>query len=291
MDNAEIIRSLLGTPNGYAQPPQDGRGENRYPVMSADEEGLDPYLKVNPQVSGMAWGGGMNGTDPQSRRAIVLNPYSNLTPRQSEAVRHNEYIRHQMNESGWKSNFAITPEQQEWSKKLGAYANNPAALRETMIARLATGDFVPAPTSEQQQIANTFGSPMPAGQVKRGNINLFRPSIPNPEGGDSTVLSASFGIDGQQVLLPLADEGRFFNADEAVEKYRRTGQHLGVFETPEAANAYADRLHKDYERGVYALPKEIPDRSLGYFSRDPQAYGAPPQRPAVIKTRRTTGKY
>ena len=289
MDPANMIRDLLGKPNGYAQPPQDGRGDNLYPVVSADEEGLDPYLKANPQVSGLAWGGGMNGSDPQSRRAIVLNPYSNLTPRQSEGVRHNEHIRHQMNESGWKSSFAITPEQQEWSKQLGAYANNPAALRETMIARLATGDFVPTPTSEQKQIANTFGSPMPAGQIKRGNINLYRPTIPNPEGGDSTVLSFSVNFDGKEVLLPKADDGQILTNEQAIEKYLRTGQHLGMFDTVEAANAYAEQLHNDYERGVYAMPKEIPDRSLGYFSRDPQAYGAPPQRPAVIKTRKSTG--
>ena len=85
-----------------------------------------------------------------------------------------------------------------------------------------------------------------------GNIDLYnRPKIPNPSGGMSTVYSSSFNIDGKEVLLPLADEGRILSPREAIDKYLRTGQHLGIFASPEAATAYAQHLHEDYAAGKY----------------------------------------
>ena len=92
------------------------------------------------------------------------------------------------------------------------------------------------------------------GQIAPGNIDLYnRPSIPNPVGGDSTVYSASFNIDGQEVLLPLADEGRILTKDEAVQKYLATGKHLGTFNDPASATQYAGQLHDDYARGRYDM--------------------------------------
>lgn len=90
------------------------------------------------------------------------------------------------------------------------------------------------------------------GQIEPGNIDLRRPVIANPNGGQSTVYSASFNIDGKEVLLPLADEGRILSEQEAVDKYRRTGQHLGTFQDVASANAYAEQLHNEYAAGKYA---------------------------------------
>lgn len=92
------------------------------------------------------------------------------------------------------------------------------------------------------------------GQTEAGNIDLYdRPSVPNPEGGNSTVYSASFNIDGNEVLLPLSDEGRIMTEDEAIQKYIKTGKHLGKFRDPASASTYAEQLHKDYERGRYNM--------------------------------------
>ena len=99
-----------------------------------------------------------------------------------------------------------------------------------------------------------FGEPLPEGLIERGNINLYRPSIPNPEGGDSTVYSASFNFGGEEVLLPLADEGRILTEEQAIKEYQRTGKHLGKFSTTKAADAYAGQLHDEYERGDYKIP-------------------------------------
>ena len=122
----------------------------------------------------------------------------------------------------------------------------------------------------QAQDPTAFGEPLPDGLIERGNIDLRRPSIPNPEGGDSTVYSASFNFGGEEVLLPLADEGRILTEEEAIEKYQRTGQHLGKFSTTEAADAYGEQLHDEYQSNKYAMPEETtvkPERSyMQYLS-------------------------
>jgi hypothetical protein len=84
-----------------------------------------------------------------------------------------------------------------------------------------------------------------------GNINLYdRPKVPN-KGGLSTVYSGTFGFGDKTYVLPLADEGRILTDKEAEDKFRRTGQHLGAFDTQEEAEAYSQQLHKDYEAGRY----------------------------------------
>lgn len=94
-----------------------------------------------------------------------------------------------------------------------------------------------------------FPSPMGA-----GNIDLYaQPVVENPDGTHSTVDSFSVNIDGKEILLPtVLPDGRHVSQDEAVKEYEKTGRMLGVFETPEAATAYAKQLHEDYAAGRYA---------------------------------------
>lgn len=94
--------------------------------------------------------------------------------------------------------------------------------------------------------------PATAAPIEPGNINLsMRPAVANPDGTVSSVRSKSFGFDGREVLLPtVSDDGRIMSDQEAIFQYKATGKHLGIFPTPEAATAYAERLHQDQARGI-----------------------------------------
>ena len=91
------------------------------------------------------------------------------------------------------------------------------------------------------------------GQKGKGNIDLYnRPQYRQPDGKVSTVNSISIGTDEGEVLIPTIGrdaKGRpvQWTDEEAIDNYYKTGQHLGKFRTPEEADRYADRLHRQQE--------------------------------------------
>ena len=93
------------------------------------------------------------------------------------------------------------------------------------------------------------GKGFPEGFEYKGNVNLFnRPKVKNPKGGTSTVYSKSFGINGKEVLMPtVSDDGRLMSDDEAVQQYKKTGKHLGIYDTVAEANAAGEAIHKQQE--------------------------------------------
>lgn len=93
-----------------------------------------------------------------------------------------------------------------------------------------------------------------------GNIDLnARPIVKNADGSISTVNSFSFGTDEGEVLVPGVshDGSRRLTEDEALQQYRETGQHLGIFNTVDEANKYAQQLHEDQAK-LYLKPMDEP---------------------------------
>ncbi|WFS02216.1 lysozyme [Rhizobium tumorigenes] len=86
----------------------------------------------------------------------------------------------------------------------------------------------------------------PAGLVEPGNIDLAkRPQVKNADGSVSTVRSISIEQDGKEILIPtVSPEGKVLSNDDAVALFKKTGQHLGKFDTAADATAYAEQLHQ-----------------------------------------------
>ena len=76
-----------------------------------------------------------------------------------------------------------------------------------------------------------------------GNIDLDNRQVVVNNGNFSTELSFSVEIDGLEVLLPTVINGSIVSEEEAIEHFFKTGEHLGMFSSPAAAEIYAYFLH------------------------------------------------
>ncbi|HKE43893.1 MAG TPA: diguanylate cyclase [Steroidobacteraceae bacterium] len=148
----------------------------------------------------------------------------------------------------------------ERSLTLGSKATKPspeAQRLSRLLGQLPLSDL----TAQMVSAAASQSTPT-ADLITPGNIDLFaQPRVRNADGSISTVDSIGVELDGKEVLLPtVTPDGRHFVGDpqvvqqQAVDEYRKTGQHLGIFRTAAASDAYAERLHRQYAAGVYDQP-------------------------------------
>lgn len=87
---------------------------------------------------------------------------------------------------------------------------------------------------------------LPEGMVEPGNIDLTkRKVLNNPDGSFSTESSISIGTDKGEVIIPTVVDGKRLTTEQAKEHYFKTGEHLGIFNSVEAADAYAQKVHEN----------------------------------------------
>lgn len=99
--------------------------------------------------------------------AVVMNP-AVTDSNTYMGVWANEAARQEMNANGDFFTFGVTPKQDEWSRR-GPYANNPQALRQTIAARILSGDDSLQPyTPEQIAAAHRSAGRMLAASGRTG---------------------------------------------------------------------------------------------------------------------------
>ncbi len=89
----------------------------------------------------------------------------------------------------------------------------------------------------------------------QGNLNLTKqPVLKYRDGSVSTVRTTSISTDQGEVLIPTIIPGekgakaKKLTDQEAIEHYKKTGEHFGIFESKRAANMAAKQIHDQQER-------------------------------------------
>ena len=107
--------------------------------------GEDAFFKNRPEITGMAAGDGK----------IILNPYSKLSKQSFFSVAMNEALRLKMKKDNFNPKFTVTDEQKRFFQGT-EYQDNPKFMRETILARIYSGDPSAMATEEQRSVLKKY---------------------------------------------------------------------------------------------------------------------------------------
>lgn len=137
---------------------------------------------------------------------------------------------------------------EKWLSEGADPARVPEETRN-YIKRILGKDITPDAKGYQQ------GGAVRSEPAVAGNIDLHnRPVVKNADGSISTVRSITVGFDDKTYVLPTVVNGRVVSDQEAIAHFRKTGEHLGAFNSLRDAEAYSQRLHQE-QAAEYAQPK------------------------------------
>ncbi len=96
----------------------------------------------------------------------------------------------------------------------------------------------------QKEVGNV-GNPVEAGNLDPYHRKIYK--YPNDQEYGTTYSMSFEDEDGSNVLIPQIVDGQMLTKEQAIEHYRKTGEHFGKFKTWQEADKYAEALHNSQD--------------------------------------------
>ena len=192
---------------------------------------------------------------------MATQPQPDPYEQQLRAILEPEKVHISVKASAWDGFYGSNDPgtfQQRFAALPGLTREAKAKLWDLKFGTIPTEEGQPAPEEMSGDGQPPTGNTQ--GMVQPGNIkDLFnRPVLKNPDGSVSTTSSISIGVDGKEVLIPTVINGQRLSNEQAIVYYRKTGEHLGIFDSPASADAYATGLHNEQERRLGTPAPPLP---------------------------------